>query len=239
MLIASILTVAWLVVLGAIVFSNWNAMAEMAPNEWGDFLAGSFAPLAFMWLVFGYFLQGRELKLNREALMLQAEELKNSVLQQKELVNVTREDIELTKSEYSERINQEAKRARPSFKVTDADYVDNVLTLNIINYGAAVRGVIIYTYSPDASADICNFEGEYSCDSIETYGRIKVDFSIKNNTREVIEGFVLVFEFMDGRGESMKDYYSLRISETELLMIPRTQFEVDEFLNEKTNSSKN
>lgn len=31
-------------------------------NEWGDLLAGLFAPLAFLWLVVGYFQQGQELR---------------------------------------------------------------------------------------------------------------------------------------------------------------------------------
>ncbi len=41
-------------------------------NEWGDLLAGLFAPLAFLWLVVGYYQQGQELK-------AQVAELKNSV----------------------------------------------------------------------------------------------------------------------------------------------------------------
>lgn len=31
-------------------------------NEWGDLLAGLFAPLAFLWLVVGYYQQGQEMK---------------------------------------------------------------------------------------------------------------------------------------------------------------------------------
>lgn len=51
-------------------------------NELGDFLAGSFGPIAFFWLVIGYMQQGKELKISSEALRWQAEELKNSVAQQ-------------------------------------------------------------------------------------------------------------------------------------------------------------
>ena len=70
------------------------ALAKMSPNEWGDFLAGSFAPLAFLWLVLGYLQQGDELRLSTDALRLQAEELKNSVQQQRELVEVSRQQVE-------------------------------------------------------------------------------------------------------------------------------------------------
>jgi len=66
----------------------------MSQNEWGDFLAGSFAPLAFLWLVLGYLQQGDELRLSTDALRLQAEELKNSVEQQRELVEVSRQQVE-------------------------------------------------------------------------------------------------------------------------------------------------
>ena len=34
----------------------------MGLNEWGDFLAGIFAPVAFLWLVLGYFIQAKELR---------------------------------------------------------------------------------------------------------------------------------------------------------------------------------
>ncbi|WJM94664.1 hypothetical protein QEP73_13760 [Pseudomonas defluvii] len=54
----------------------------MELNELGDFLAGTFGPVAFLWLVLGFLQQGRELKLSTNALSLQAEELKKSVEQQ-------------------------------------------------------------------------------------------------------------------------------------------------------------
>lgn len=67
---------------------------SMAPNAWGDFFAGCFAPLAFLWLVLGYLQQGEELRLSTEALRLQAEELRNSVEQQRALVEVSRHQVE-------------------------------------------------------------------------------------------------------------------------------------------------
>ncbi|WP_369919770.1 hypothetical protein AB8E32_13935 [Marinomonas polaris] len=35
---------------------------KMGLNELGDYLAGVFSPLAFLWLVYGYFMQNKELK---------------------------------------------------------------------------------------------------------------------------------------------------------------------------------
>lgn len=42
----------------------------MELNEFGDFLAGAFAPLAFLWLVIAVILQGRELAKQREELAI-------------------------------------------------------------------------------------------------------------------------------------------------------------------------
>ncbi|WP_262236571.1 hypothetical protein, partial [Escherichia coli] len=60
----------------------------------GDFLAGAFSPVAFFWLVLGYLQQQKELQQNTEALKLQATELKNSVEQYKEMVSVSKQQLE-------------------------------------------------------------------------------------------------------------------------------------------------
>lgn len=45
-------------------------------NELGDFLAGVFAPLGFLWLIYGYRQQGKQLEQNSTAINQQAEALK-------------------------------------------------------------------------------------------------------------------------------------------------------------------
>ncbi len=68
------LTVAWLL-LGIIYVSTsigWTDLDELPAHELGSFLEGAFAPLAFLWLVIGYFLQQKELEHNTDALRSQA-----------------------------------------------------------------------------------------------------------------------------------------------------------------------
>ena len=93
-LFGSILTATWLLIAALILYFSAGKLAEMKPNEWGDFLAGTTAPIAFLWLVLGYLQQGHELKLSGEALQLQADELRNSVEQQRELAALTREQLD-------------------------------------------------------------------------------------------------------------------------------------------------
>jgi hypothetical protein len=59
-------------------------MLAMKPNEFGDFLAGVFSPVAFLWLVLGFIQQGHELS-------LQIAELRHSIAAQNDLVVATRD----------------------------------------------------------------------------------------------------------------------------------------------------
>ncbi len=53
--------------------------ADLALNELGDFVGGVSSPLAFLWLVLGFFQQSREIRLSSRALNLQAREMQRSV----------------------------------------------------------------------------------------------------------------------------------------------------------------
>ena len=63
----------------AILFFRFNDAWELLKagnlNELGDFLAGFFTPLAFGWLIYGLFLQSKELRLQREELLLTRNQL--------------------------------------------------------------------------------------------------------------------------------------------------------------------
>lgn len=86
-----VITGLYLLLIVALVYWKWDTVPGLKLNDFGDFLAGVFGPVAFLWLVLGYLQQGRELRLSSEALRIQAEELKNSVEQQIHLVSVGRE----------------------------------------------------------------------------------------------------------------------------------------------------
>lgn len=72
-----IVTVGWIT--GGLVYFNLQAgsLREMQVDELGGFLEGAFAPLAFLWLVIGMFIQQKELADNTEVMrqsMLQAQQ---------------------------------------------------------------------------------------------------------------------------------------------------------------------
>lgn len=90
--IGILITVLYSIMLCIIVL-GFNLTLMKSWNEFGDFLAGAFSPVAFLWLVLGFVQQQKELQQNTEALKLQADELKNSVDQYKEMVSIAREQL--------------------------------------------------------------------------------------------------------------------------------------------------
>ncbi|MDX2210775.1 MAG: hypothetical protein SFV20_10510 [Sphingopyxis sp.] len=141
-------TVIYLGALGMYAFAMRANFLAMHPNEFGDFLAGAFSPLAFFWLVLGYIQQGEELKNSADALWLQGHELQNSVEQQRELVQVTREQLaherQATKDAELRAISElEAAEARSKrAKVEEQNnLIDQILTLGLIAKNAARKSV--------------------------------------------------------------------------------------------------
>src|SRR5262245_37038012 len=77
------LTFAWLV-LGIVYLQTtvgWDRFTRLHVDTLGNFLEGAFAPLAFLWLVVGYFLQKDGLERNTEALQDQLREIQRSAEQ--------------------------------------------------------------------------------------------------------------------------------------------------------------
>lgn len=116
------LTAMWLLLVVGSSAINWPAFGDMRPNEWGDFLAGSFSPLALFWLVAGYIQQGKELKLNTEALLLQQQEMKHQVEEFKKLAvhageqaQSSAEMVEISREERRQKEMESIAEIQPSF----------------------------------------------------------------------------------------------------------------------------
>ena len=114
-IVGFVLTAAYVWLLYFIFDGRIVESLSMKPNEIGDLLAGMFGPLAILWLILGFFQQGIELRKNTKALELQAKELQNSVEQQRELVDVTRKQFEISQESISYERQRESDAIRPKF----------------------------------------------------------------------------------------------------------------------------
>ena len=74
------LTFFWLLLLSIYVSGSigWANIGDAPIDIVGNFLEGAFAPLAFLWLVIGYFLQQKELNQNTAAIKMQYVEIQKS-----------------------------------------------------------------------------------------------------------------------------------------------------------------
>ena len=69
-----VLTVVWLALGFFYIQSNygWSTFATIPLDQMGDFLGGAFGPLAFLWLVIGFFIQQNEIMQNTRGIEIQA-----------------------------------------------------------------------------------------------------------------------------------------------------------------------
>ena len=72
-------TALYLAVIFLVAGVRVDEFFSLTLNELGDFLAGAFGPMAFLWLVLGYIQQGKELSASSRALEMQVLELKKTL----------------------------------------------------------------------------------------------------------------------------------------------------------------
>ena len=102
LIIGILITVVWFLVIGLFCVQNNFVFTNRELNSLGDFLAGIFAPVAFLWLIIGYLQQGKQLDQNtkaleqqEKALKLQIEEMRESVKQQGYLAQLQSEQLRM------------------------------------------------------------------------------------------------------------------------------------------------
>lgn len=149
-------SLAYIGLLLSYIIYNWSKLSCIPPNELGDFTAGAFGPLAILWLVLGYFQQGDELKQNTTALKDQADRLAESVLQQEQLVAISREQFEEAKREARREAARLAAAARPKFESQIFDMTEDsdgpVLRVKLTNVGAPCSHFRAISVSPGVHA---------------------------------------------------------------------------------------
>ena len=173
-------TALWVVIVVGVSFrGGTDEFVRMTPNEWGDFLAGLVAPIAFLWLILGYFQQGEELRQNTKALELQQKELQNQVEETRFLVRESAaqakaavEMLELERQQMKENREKEILKAQPILQSTGGD----AQRLSFVNIGSVAREPRITIESPNIRISISpsdviapGTEGEISIEGLTAW----------------------------------------------------------------------
>lgn len=122
-----IVTVIWVI---AVIVVPFFCLTDKLPshlNEWGDYLAGAFSPLAFFWLIMGYLQQGEELKNS-------IKEQRNSVEEQRKLYEI--QEKQFIAQKLKVKPNLYVKQKSFIFDTDDTSFFDD-------NTGEYIEGEII------------------------------------------------------------------------------------------------
>lgn len=193
----------YLALIGYLTQDRLIILRTMELNNLGDFLAGAFGPLAILWLILGFFQQGYELRQNNEALKLQADELRNSVNQQKEMVGIAGRQLEAELEKMLYDREQREKALLPNFKLAATVPTSTDKTLNAVlrleNFGSLAEEVEL---------DVVG-GGIGRTAAIDTGGKLEIGYQI-----DAVDGeypVVLKYKY-SGRSGILK--YTMKVSVT-------------------------
>lgn len=206
LLMILIITIIYL--FGVLYITDLSSFKTLGLNEKGDFLAGVFSPLAFLWLVFGYLQQGQELKQNTEALRLQVKELNNSVEQQIKQFDLSSQQFAIFKVKEELEIARINNDALPSFQIWIRSYNQHSgYNVGMKNSGAKVKNVLIRYIKSDGQE--FNFEYPvFNQDQIESFIMTKIELS-QNDPNFLIS-------FIDGLGRTQLSKFKIISSDNNI-----------------------
>lgn len=193
-------TVIYLIVMATTVAFKFESFINLELNALGDFLAGAFGPIAFLWLVLGFLQQGRELKLSSEALQQQAAELAKSVKQQETLVQVAALQIEQIDRSYEADFHL-SSHGKDGDKKRDIS-----AEITILNMGAQAREVKLH-FDPMFCGDVPSVGALTTAESRTVCIRYAKDFEDTNGK------CWLSYVGRDGKSRETAFEYSLSIAD--------------------------
>lgn len=210
-----------------IILLRWSSLSDlrtMPLNEFGDFFAGVFGPLTLFWLILGYMQQQKELRQNTKALELQAEELKKSVEQHKELVKVSREQMETEFRALELEERREREKSAPNIKTFDrAEYVHN---------GKGGRYYRLECKNMGGHAcEVCFFEESGHIEMLETRRNILERGSVFEiawmDNGSMPDDFVLVIEYQDAfKKRYQKEFYLEKNHQNHYKLVSEKEVEI-------------
>ena len=167
----------------------WELLRAGNLNELGDFLAGIFTPLAFGWLVYGYLLQSKELRLQREELALTRKQLgKQTELLQEQVTADHQHSIPhltLRKDRHGNDWNWTVENKGGNAKnieLLNLDKKETVHKMNSLARGESF-GFIVWTIG---HGHVLSYEARYSSDRSE---RFRQRWEIEQGTcKEITQG---------------------------------------------------
>jgi hypothetical protein len=193
----------YFLVLAGLLFGRYDQLWTKDINELGDFLAGAFGPVAFLWLVIGYLMQHSELKLNRISIEKQAQELEFTRLAYEQQIEEFKKSVEVTKD--ASNFNKDMQRQ--IYKESVEPYQPRIMNLDL--YDVVLRGeegaiptsltayhlqsLYIVFKNFGASAKQCSFFSNLMDEEVQT------DVSVLYKEDSKVDDYVVPIDYRDIR----------------------------------------
>ncbi|WP_448761907.1 hypothetical protein [Acinetobacter tandoii] len=233
----SLLTILYLWLACNLVI-NFEDVQALKLNEKGDFLAGIFSPLAFLWLVYGYLQQGQELKQNTKALNMQAQELRISneslrqqVVEMSKSVKVQQDMFLLAQKQFNNALEQEKLLKLPKLNVLAEKFTCRKLhnceyqfEMTIINDGIPIKNFELHSsfwYVMKGTSGSLNRINSLKYTKLDKNGKIIVS-CFRNDGNHPFDNKIS-FQFEDFDGNKYKEVYSVSTKNGGVVIIKDTQ----------------
>jgi hypothetical protein len=212
--IGGALTLTYLVIVVVVIWGRADTLMTMPLNEVGDFLAGAFGPVAFLWLVFGFLQQGDELRQGTKALEMQAFELRNSVEQQAIMAAAATQQIEaqraalqlqLDEVERSNRANFVFSHGSRSASGAPGSRVDTSVEIGCS--GANAYDVRVVFEPPIGNTAVIEFE------QVSQSRKFKIPLAFPCPSEDVFGLITLNYKGADAKNRREKFRYSIRAAD--------------------------
>ena len=127
-----IFTILYFIMLNKFFGITLESVKNLEANEQGDFLAGTFSPLAFLFLILGYLQNNKNLAQNTEAISQQASALQlqaESLKQQASALDTQVAELQISNQSYQRQVEEMQKSVEAQqkmFLLAEKQYLDAI-----------------------------------------------------------------------------------------------------------------
>lgn len=174
------ISMIWTFVVSWLLFKDqvlYNGYSPMPLNEIGDFLAGSFSPLAFAWLAYGYWMQSKELKYSRVSLEKQLDEFKENVA-------ISGRNLSFQESVYKNNLDEKRRKVMPIFVDSEFEIIgEDKLLITMKNIGEGVKN--IYTSNKNIKFSFSRLKADNNIETWATLERKTLSVITESNLKSL------------------------------------------------------
>jgi len=241
---AGALSLAWVVAALIFLFSRpapcsygFDCLHDV--NEWGDFWAGTFSPLAFIWLVVAVFLQSMELREQRQELALTRLEFKEN-----RAVAQAQSDESKRQAEFIGEQTKLLQAQESRNKAEESEAIFNaaveVLVATLINYDhiwyfetddpTAILHFRLHPYRNDSDRRVVIAAGQHVRKELKTLSQRKTfrttsPYDFARAFRAVVKALA-AYQDLDERSRSLAQALELKRLKSDMESIIGRSFEV-------------